>query len=284
MSLLLRIVATLAAGLVADAAEAEPAAEPPRPRVRQMDQPAEKPADGGRAGRRQPATLGIVTGPVTEELREHVDLPDRGGLMITRVESGSPAAKAGLKVNDVVLTFDGVEVASPLDLAEMVDAAGPGAKVTLGIVRRGAPQQVEAVLAARRPGRGGDPRAGDAAAAGGPRPVLPGMPPNAIDLLAQARAMAQVGGVGGSSVQVQSSTVNGVVESRAVSRDGQGTVEITCRGGRKTVAIHGPGGDEIHAGPLDEPDDLEAVPEEWRERVEQLDMQAAGRPVPLGGI
>lgn len=281
MDALPTIVAVLAAGLVAVGAEAEKADEPVRPRARQMDQPAEKPDDGERAGRRQPATLGIVTGPVTEELREHVDLPDRGGLLITRVEPGSPAAKAGLKVNDVVLTFDGVEVASPLDLAEMVDAAGPGAKVALGIVRRGKLQQVEAVLAARRPG---DPRVGDAAAAGGPQPMMPGMPPNARDLLAQALAMAQPGGGGGSSVQVQSSTVNGVVESRAVSRDAEGTVEITSRGGRKTVAIHGPGGDEIHAGPLHGPDDLEAVPAEWRDRVEQLDARTGGGPLPLGGI
>lgn len=281
MDALPTIVAVLAAGLVAVGAEAEKVDEPDRPRARQMDQPAEKPADGGREGRRQSASLGVVTGPVTEELREHADLPDRGGLLITRVEPGSAAAKAGLKVNDVLLTFDGIEVASPLDLAEMVDAAGPGAKVALGIVRRGKPQLVEAMLAARRPG---DPRAGGAAAATGPRPMMPGMPPNAGELLAQALAMAQPGGAGGSSVQVQSSTVNGVVESRAVSRDGQGTVEITSRGGRKTVSILGPDGDEIHAGPLDGPDDLEAVPEEWRDRVEQLDARTGGRPLPLGGI
>lgn len=290
MNAIVTMLVVLAAGLTAFGAEAEKADEPGRPRARQMDQPAEKPAEGGRAGRRQQATLGVVTGPVTEELREHVDLPDRGGLLIMRVETGSPAAKAGLKVKDVLLTVDGVEVASPLDLAEMIDAAGPGAKVALGIVRRGKPQQIEAVLAARRPGVGGDPMAGDAAAAGDLRPMMPGGPPNAGELLARALAMAQAGqpgqagGGAASSVQVQSSTVNGVVESRAVSRDREGTVEIASRRGRKTVSILGPDGDEIHAGPLDGPDDLEAVPEEWRERVEQLDAQAGGRTVPLGGI
>lgn len=277
MDVLMTILTVLATGLAAVNAEAEKGDESGRPRARQMDQPAEKPADGGREGRRQSAALGVVTGPVTEELREHADLPDRGGLLITRVEPGGAAAKAGLKVNDVLLTFDGVEIASPLDLAEMVDAAGPGTTVALGIVRRGKPQQVEAVLAARRPG---DPRAAD----GAMRPMMPGGAPHAGELLAQALAMAQPGGVGGSSVQVQSSTVNGVVESRAVSRDGQGTVEITSRGGRRTVEIRGPDGSEIHAGPLDGPDDLEAVPEEWRERVEQLDARTTGRPAPLGGI
>ena len=288
MTALVTSLAMLTLAGVAVGADVEKADEPGRPRARQMDQPAEKPAEGGRAGRRQQATLGVVTGPVTEELREHVDLPDRGGLLIMRVEPGSPAAKAGLKAKDVLLTFDGVELASPLDLVEMVDAAGPGAKVALGIVRRGKPQQVEAVLAARRPGVGGDPMAGDAAAAGDPRPMMPGGPPNAGELLARALAMAQAGPAGGggaaSSVQVQSSIVNGVAEIRAVSRDREGGVEITSRGGRKSVAIVGPDGDEIHAGPLDGPDDLEAVPEEWRERVEQLDAQAEGRTVPLGGI
>ncbi len=288
MNALSTIVAVLAAGLVAVNAEAEKADEPVRPRARQMDQPAEKPADGERAGRRQPATLGVVTGPVTEDLREHVDLPDRGGLLVTRVEPGSPAVRAGLKVNDVVLTFDGIEVASPLDLAEMVDAAGPGAKVALGIVRRGKPQQLEAVLGTRRdrPGVAGGP-ARDGAA-GEPRLPMPALPPNARDLLAQALAMAQAAPAGGggapNSVQVQSSIVNGVADIRAVSRDRDGTVEITSRGGQKTVLILGPEGDEVHAGPLDGPDDLEAVPEEWRDRVEQLDARTGDRPLPLGGI
>jgi hypothetical protein len=288
MSALVTSLAMLTLAGVAVGADAEKADEPARPRARQMDQLAEKPADGGRAGRRQPATLGVVTGPVTEELREHADLPERGGLLITRVEPGSPAAKAGLRLNDILLTFEGVEVGSPLDLAEMVDAAGPSAKVALGIVRRGKPQQVEAVLAARRPGVGGDPRAADAAGAGRARPMMPDDPPNGGDLLARALAMAQAaqggGGGAGTSVHVQSSTINGAVESRATARDGEGTVEIASRGGRKTVAILGPDGDEIHAGPLDGPNDLEAVPEEWRERVEQLDARISGLPVPRGGL
>lgn len=292
MRSLVTICAVLAAGLVAVGAEAEQAEEPARPRARQMDQPAEKPADGGRASGRQPATLGVVTGPVTEELREHADLPEHGGLLITRVEAGSPAAKAGLKVNDVLLTLDGIDIASPLDLSEMIDAAGAGTKVELGIVRRGRPQQIDVVLAARRERAG----AGVGPARGGPageaRLPMPGLPPNAGDLLAQALAMAQpapAGGVGvGSSTQVQSSIVNGVADIRAVSRDREGTVEITSRGGRKTVAILGPDGGEIHAGPLDEPTDFEAVPEEWRDKVHALDGRAAsgvgGAPVPLGGI
>jgi len=291
MNRLMILLAALTAGSVAIGADAEQAGDPGRPRVRQMDQPAEKPADDGRAGGRQPATLGVVTGPVTEELREHVHLPDHGGLLITRVAAGSPAAKAGLKVNDVLLTFDGVDVASPLDLAEMVDAAGPGAKVVLGVVRRGKPQDVAVVLGVRRERTAATGGPGRDAAVGEPRLPMPGPPPNAENLLARALAMAQVAPAGGghaaNTVQVQSSMVNGVADIRAVSRDGEGTVEITSRGDRTRVTILGPDGDEIHAGPLDEPADFEAVPEEWRDKVEALHDRAtsgAAAPVPPGGV
>jgi membrane-associated protease RseP (regulator of RpoE activity) len=276
------------ASVVGAAVVAEEPANAERPRALQMDRPAERPAKpAGRPAARQAAHLGIVTGPVAEELREHADLPERGGLLVTRVEQGSPAARAGLKANDILLEFDGREVASPLDLADMVEAAGTGARVTLGIVRRGKPLEIEVVLGARPAGANGGPAAAAADAAPVPRQ---GMPPEARDLLAQALAMAQADGGPGatSSVQVQSSTVNGVVESRAVSRDEHGTVEIVARDGRKTVTIRDGDGGEIHAGPLDGPDDFEAVPEDWQDRVRALDDRAAGglrRPRPLpGGI
>ena len=56
--------------------------------------------------------------------------------------------------------------------------------------------------------------------------------------------------------------------------------------GRKTVTIRDGDGGEIHAGPLDGPDDFEAVPEDWQDRVRALDDRAAGgpgRPRPLPG-
>lgn len=292
-----RLCGVLMACAVTSAVADEPA-NAERPRARQMDQPAERPADPeGRPAAGRPAHLGIATGPVSAELREHANLPERGGLVVTRVEPGSPAAKAGLKANDILLEVDGCEVASPLDLTEMIEAAGPGARVTLDIMRRGKPLEVRVVLGAKRAGAGIDGRPADAVA-GGPGGMRPGaagrpgrgMPRDARDLLAEALAMAEappIGGNGG-SVQVQSSTVNGVMDLRAVSRDREGTVEITVRGGSTTVRILGPDGDGIHEGPLDEPADLEAVPEVWRDKVRSLDERATsgiGRvPVPLEGI
>lgn len=296
MSAVARVCVVVMAWAAAAAAVAGEPANAGRPQARQMDQPAERAADpAGRDGAKPPAYLGIVTGPVTEELREHADLPERGGLVITRVEPASPAAKAGLKAKDILLEVDGLEVTSPLDLADMIEAAGPGARVTLDIVRRGKPQEVAVVLGSRRAAAGVDGRPADAAAGGlmpgaAARPGL-GMPPTAENLLAQALAMADAnvaGGGQGSSIQVQTSTIGGVRESRAVSRDREGTIEIAVRGGRKTVAIFGPDGTEIHEGPLDDAEDFEVVPEAWRDSVRTLDDRVSGtedrQPVPPGGV
>lgn len=58
MTALVTSLAMLTLAGVAVGADVEKTDEPARPRARQMDQLAEKPADGGRAGRRQPATRG----------------------------------------------------------------------------------------------------------------------------------------------------------------------------------------------------------------------------------
>jgi hypothetical protein len=247
-------------------------AEQMEPRVRPRDDAAPK-------GQAEAASLGVSIGPVPEELRAHVELPEHCGLVITRVAPGGPAEKAGLLPHDILLEFNGRGVASPLELTEMIDAAGVGARVRLGILRRGKNREITAVLGPRAAGADGD-------AAAAQRPGAPagqGLDAAARAALAQSLAMAQGGGT---SVQVRSTVVNGVAEHSAVSRDRDGTIEINARAGRKTVSIRGADGTEIHAGPLDTKADLEAVPAAWRERVRALDGRIAppATPrLPIGG-
>lgn len=291
--LLVGFACLLAAAAIA-ADERLPEAKQPaakRPRVEQMEPPVGPRDDAAPGGQARAGYLGISTGPVTEELRAHVELPENAGLVIARVARDSPAAKAGLVANDILLEFDGRPVMSPLELTEMIDAAGAGRRVSLGILRRGKPREVAVVLGAR------DPAADGAAALDGRQlpgelPGLPGVGPGpgpdaaAQAAAAMARALAMAQG-GGTSVQVRSTVVNGVAEHSALSRDRDGTVEINARAGRKTVSIRGADGKEIHAGPLDARADLEAVPEAWREKVRALDGRvapAAAPRLPIGGI
>jgi len=66
------------------------------------------------------------------------DLPataEAGGVRISRVVEGSPAAAAGLRPGDLVLRFDGAEVRDRAAFAARIREAGEGAKVAL-LVRR----------------------------------------------------------------------------------------------------------------------------------------------------
>jgi hypothetical protein len=289
--------------LVAVAVQGSAAAKPPdkqpapaRPRAEALEPPVERPADDGadRGKAANVAYLGIATGPVSDELRAHADLPKRGGLVITKVAPGSPAEKGGLEPHDILLEFSGRDVASPLELMEMVEAAGPGTRVKLGILRRGRREERVAVLEERAAAAGIDGRAAVEAPAG----LFPGLglPADAeaqigaaiAQGLARGMAQAQAGGIGidvdiaGSSVQVSTSVVNGVVQGTMVSTDDEGTVEIRVRGDRKTVAIHGADGREVHAGPLEKEADFAAIPEAWRAKVRRLDHRVSGGGRPAG--
>jgi putative serine protease PepD len=69
-----------------------------------------------------------------------------GGARITKVVAGSPAAKAGLKVGDVITSFDGKQITSADELTASVSAAKAGEKVTVTVKRGGSTQQVTVTL------------------------------------------------------------------------------------------------------------------------------------------
>jgi S1-C subfamily serine protease len=85
------------------------------------------------------------------------------GARIVHVQPGTPAAKAGLQVSDVVTHVDGRSVADHLELFRMLSGRAPGATITLTLERGGAGArpgrtvEVQAELSkkrieARRPG------------------------------------------------------------------------------------------------------------------------------------
>ncbi len=69
-----------------------------------------------------------------------------GGAKITKIVAGSPAAKAGLKVGDVVTSFDGKTITSADELTAVVSAAKAGDKVTVTVKRGGSTQHVSVTL------------------------------------------------------------------------------------------------------------------------------------------
>jgi serine protease Do len=90
--------------------------------------------------------IGVVIQPVTKELAESFGLPKPTGALVSSVEKGSPAEKAGIEAGDVILKFDGKVVASSEDLPRLVGATKPGAKAVVQLMRNKAMRDVTLVV------------------------------------------------------------------------------------------------------------------------------------------
>lgn len=79
--------------------------------------------------------LGVQIQNVSRGMAESFRLPHPEGALVTQIFKDSPAAKAKLKVGDVILSFNGHPVASASDLPPLVGSLTPGADVKLEIWR-----------------------------------------------------------------------------------------------------------------------------------------------------
>ncbi len=81
--------------------------------------------------------LGVGVQPVTKELAQSFRLDSATGAVVTSVEPGSPAAKAGIKVGDIILSYNGKTIDEPSELPRLVGATKPGEKAQLEVWRGG---------------------------------------------------------------------------------------------------------------------------------------------------
>jgi serine protease Do len=94
--------------------------------------------------------LGVNLAEVDGNRARELKLRETTGVEITRVEEGSPAEKAGLKPNDVVLEYNGQHVEGMEQFGRLVRETPGGREVKLVISRNGDTQTVLATVAARR--------------------------------------------------------------------------------------------------------------------------------------
>jgi len=90
--------------------------------------------------------LGALIQPVDPPLAKALGLEHPMGALVGEVEKGSPADKAGLRSGDVILGVDNVDVAHGTDLPRMIARRGPGAKVSLKVLRDGRQSTVDVTL------------------------------------------------------------------------------------------------------------------------------------------
>lgn len=93
--------------------------------------------------------LGVVIESVPDVLRDYIDLPKGVGLLFSRIAADSPAERAGLRDNDIIVMFDDQLVVNYSQLSTLIDLKGPGAEVPLQILRKGEEMHLTVVLEER---------------------------------------------------------------------------------------------------------------------------------------
>ena len=90
--------------------------------------------------------MGVTIQEVTRDLADSFGLSKPTGALVSNVEKGGPADKAGIQVSDVILKFDGKTVNSSSDLPRIVAATKPGSTVTVELWRKGASKDITLVV------------------------------------------------------------------------------------------------------------------------------------------
>ena len=86
--------------------------------------------------------LGVAIQPLTDELAKSFGITSTQGALVASVSEDSPAARAGFKPGDVIVTFDGKTVEGPRVLPTIVANTPVGRAVPVVVVRDGKRQTV----------------------------------------------------------------------------------------------------------------------------------------------
>jgi serine protease Do len=92
------------------------------------------------------AFLGVGAEDISKENMGRYGMREVRGVGVTQVAKDSPAEKAGLKKDDVILRFDGESVTSTRKLTRLVSESSPDQTVRITISRGGGEQEVSATL------------------------------------------------------------------------------------------------------------------------------------------
>jgi serine protease Do len=82
--------------------------------------------------------LGVQISEVTRDVAESLGLGRARGAEVAMVEPGGPAEKAGVKVGDIILKFNGKDIEKSSDLPRQVGGTAVGSRATVSVWRRGA--------------------------------------------------------------------------------------------------------------------------------------------------
>ena len=103
--------------------------------------------------------LGLQVSSMTPELRMFFGAKADVGILVQRVESGSPSALGGLKVGDVVISVDGDAIEDIGEVGEALSDRKKGDKVEIVVVRKKSRRTLKVALQEDASDHGFTPRA-----------------------------------------------------------------------------------------------------------------------------
>jgi serine protease Do len=99
-----------------------------------------------RYGRVRNVWIGVAVDNITPYLGQRYGLTDRNGVVVLTVERGSPAARAGIKVGDVIRAVGGEKIRNADEAGRSIFGAGVGDTVKLTVESAGKQREVSLTL------------------------------------------------------------------------------------------------------------------------------------------
>lgn len=91
--------------------------------------------------------LGVRIQDITRDLAESFGMPRPSGALVAEVMANGPADRAGIKVGDVIVEYDGQEVATSAALPPMVGRTAAGDTRSIKVIRDGKPRVLKVKIA-----------------------------------------------------------------------------------------------------------------------------------------
>ncbi len=88
-----------------------------------------------RSGKVTRGVIGVSVGTIPLDALEQLGLKERAGALVSSVNSGGPAAKAGVEPGDVIVEYNGKPVRNRDELVGMVTRTKPGTSVPMKVLR-----------------------------------------------------------------------------------------------------------------------------------------------------
>src|SRR5207302_9967834 len=97
-------------------------------------------------GKVEHGRLGVTIQEVNQSLAQTFGLKSAAGALVSSVQKGSAAAKAGIEPGDVIVKFNGKEINASADLPPLVSSLKPNTQATLEVWRDGKSKQLSVTV------------------------------------------------------------------------------------------------------------------------------------------